>query len=266
MDEHSTAAAPGHSADGTAVKDLPEFTVRPGVNFPDWTLVRSPEARTALLAMLGPGNLLSRWGGCDPTADRVRVALLELYAQDGQAPTTAAIARCTGMSEAVVKALLADLRRHDLVVLDGERITGAYPFTDRETGHRVTLAGSAVNAMCAVDALGIGGMMGQDTAIASHCRHCGTPVRITTRERGRALEEVQPPAAVMWQSTRYESACAASSLCTATAFFCSDEHLAAWRAGQGTGETGYRLSLDEGLEAGRAIFEPSLAGRRAATS
>jgi len=64
----------------------------------------------------------------------------------------------------------------------------------------------------------------------------------------------------MWQSVRYEGACAASSLCATTAFFCSDDHLSAWRRGRPASEPGFRLSIEEGLEAGRALFGPSLAG------
>ena len=60
-------------------------------------------------------------------------------------------------------------------------IVGAYPFSNQETGHRVTLDGRVLNAMCAVDALGIGAMTGRDIAIASGCRHCRAPIRITTR-------------------------------------------------------------------------------------
>jgi mercury(II) reductase len=148
----------------------------------------------------------------------------------------------------------------DLVVLDGERIVGAYPFTGRDTGHRVTLDGRVLNAMCAVDALGIGAMTDCGVAIAPRCRHCGAPIRITTRDRGRVLAEVEPRAAVIWRSIRYESACAANSLCATTAFFCADEHLSAWRRKRSADEPGFRLSMEEGLEAGRALFGPSLAG------
>uniref|UniRef100_UPI001BDD1532 organomercurial lyase n=1 Tax=Escherichia coli TaxID=562 RepID=UPI001BDD1532 len=86
-----------------------------------------------------------------------------------------------------------------------------------------------LNAMCAVDALGIGAMTDRDIRVASRCRHCGAPIRIATRDRGRMLAKVEPQSAVMWQSIRYEDACAANSLFATTAFFCSDDHLSAWR-------------------------------------
>jgi mercuric reductase len=63
----------------------------------------------------------------------------------------------------------------------------------------------------------------------------------------------------MWQSVRYEGGCAASSLRTTTDFCCSHEHLSAWRDDRSPDGPGFRLSIDEGLEAGRALFGPSLA-------
>jgi mercuric reductase len=243
---------------------LPSYAVRPGVTFPDWPVVSTPAVEDALLAMVGSDQVLNRWNGYDPVTDRVRVALLQLYAEHGRAPTPRAIARQVGLSEAAVQPLLQELRHRDLVVLDGERIIGAYPFTDRDTGHKVTLDGRILNATCAVDALGIGAMTDHDIAIASHCRHCGAPIRITTRDRGRTLADVAPATAVVWLSVRYEGACAANSLCTATSFFCSDDHLAAWRQERQSDEPGFRLSIEEALEAGRALFGPSLAGLDAA--
>jgi mercury(II) reductase len=234
--------------------------VRPGVTFPDWSVVKSPAVKDALQAMVGSDHVFDRWSGYDPATDRVRVALLELYSEDGRAPTTGALAERAGLNETSVRTLLEQLRRRDLVVLDGDRIVGSYPFTDRDAGYRVTLDGRVLNAMCAVDALGIGAMTDRDITIASRCRHCGAQIRIATRDQGRALAQIEPRTAVMWQSVRYEGACAANSLCATTAFFCSDDHLSAWRREQAADEAGFRLSVEEGLEAGRALFGPSLAG------
>ncbi len=64
--------------------------VRPGVTFPDWSAVTSPVVKTTLLAMVGSDHVLSRWSGYDPATDSVRVALLQLYARNGRAPTTGA--------------------------------------------------------------------------------------------------------------------------------------------------------------------------------
>jgi mercuric reductase len=241
----------------TASAKLPSHAVRPGVTFPDWSVVTSPAVRNALQAI---DHIFACWSGYDAGTDRVRVALLQLYVEDGRAPTLSALAERAGLNETAIRPVLEELRRRDLVVLDGARIVGAYPFTDRDTGHRVALDGRVLNAMCAVDALGIGAMTGRDIAIASRCFHCGLPVRIATRNQGRALANVEPSTAVLWQDVRYEGGCAANSLCATTAFFCSDDHLSAWCRKRSVDGAGFRLSMEEGLEAGRAVFGPSLVG------
>ncbi|MGT2467843.1 alkylmercury lyase family protein (plasmid) [Mesorhizobium atlanticum] len=231
---------------------LPSYTVRRGVTFPDWSVVTSPAVKDALLAMVGSDHVFNRWSVYDLATDQVRIALLRLYAEQGRAPEPGALAERAALSETAIRPLLEELRRRDLVVLDGDKIVGAYPFSDRDTDHRVMLDGRTLNAMCAVDALGVGAMTDRDTVITSRCRHCGAPIRIATRNQGRAWT------AVMWQSVRYEGACAANSLCATTAFFCSDDHLSAWRRERSADEPGFRLSIEEGLEAGRALFGPSL--------
>ncbi len=265
MNDCCASSSPQVTASASAT--LPSYTVRPDVTFPDWSVVTSPLVKDALLAMndvlrimAGPNQTADRWSDRDRLVDRVRVALLKLYAEAGRAPTQSAIAKRAGLSETTVQPQLEELHRRDLVVLNGDRIVGAYPFTDRDADHQVTLDGRVVNAMCAVDALGIGAMTGRDIAIASRCRHCGAPIRITIRDQGRALAQVEPLTAVMWQSVHYEGGCAASSLCASTTFFCSDDHLSAWRRERSADEPGFRLSIEEGLEAGRALFGPSLAG------
>jgi len=260
MNDCCTSSSSRDKLAASASATLPSYAVWPDVTFPDWSVVKSPAVKDALQAMVGSDHVFDRWSGYDPATDRVRVALLQLYSEDGRAPTTGALAQRAGLNETSVRTLLEELRRRDLVVLDGERIVGAYPFTDRDAGHRVTLDGRVLNAMCAVDALGIGAMTNCDITIASRCRHCGAPIRVTTRDQGRMLARVEPKTTVMWQSVRYEGACAANSLCATTAFFCSDEHLSAWRREQAADEAGFRLSVEEGLEAGRALFGPSLAG------
>src|SRR5713226_1010980 len=260
MSDCCVSSSPRNKAAAATSATPPSYAVRPGVTFPDWSVVTSPAVQDALQAMLGSGHVLNRWSGYDPATDRVRIALLQLYAEGGRAPATGTLAERAGLSGTAIRPLLEELRRRDLLVLDGDKIVGAYPFTDGDTGHRVTLNGRVINAMCAVDALGIGAMTERDITIASRCRHCDRPIRIATRDQGSVLAQVEPQAAVMWQSVHYEGACAANSLCATTAFFCSDDHLSAWRRERSSDEPGFRLSIEEGLEAGRALFGPSLAG------
>ncbi|MEH2530998.1 hypothetical protein V1277_002626 [Bradyrhizobium sp. AZCC 1588] len=259
----SSASRPS-SAKATA---QPSFIMRPGVPCPDWSVVTSPVVKDAVLAMFESEHILNRWSGYSPAEDRVRAALLGLYAEQGRAPTIDVLAARARLDTAEARGQLAELRQRDLVVLsrDGERIIGAYPFTDRDTGQRVKLDGRTANAMCAVDALGVGAMLRRDIQIDSRCHRSGTAIRITTRDRGRAIAVARPETTVVWLSLRYEGGSAAHSLCTVTVFFATDDHLEAWHKDQPADMRGVRLSLAEALEAGRAIFGPSLAGIDART-
>lgn len=242
---------------------LPSFIMRPGVSCPDWSVVQSPVVKDALLTIFEPDHILSRWSGYTPSEDRVRTTVLRLYAEQSRAPTLDELVAATRLTADDVRLQLAHLKQRDLIVLsrNGDRILGAYPFTDRATGHRVTLNGRIVNAMCAVDALGVGAMLGRDIQIDSRCLHSGSAIRITTRDHGRALAEVRPETTVVWLGLRYEGGTAAFSLCTVTAFFRTDDDLEAWRSeSQHAEQRGVRLSPSEALEAGRAIFQPSLMG------
>jgi hypothetical protein len=240
---------------------LPSYHLRPGVTFPDWVAVTSPQAREAVLAICEAIGIENMWRDYTPAEDDVRTSLLRLYAKEGGAPAIADLARHVGVSETTIRPMLASLAARDLVVLDadGERIVGAYPWTDRATEHRVNLGDQTLHALCAIDALGAGAMYRSDIEISSRCRACGAPVTIATCDRGRALAEVQPGSAVVWSGIRQTNGCAAGSICTLIAFFCDDAHLAAWRAEHHPDAPGFRLSIDEALQAGRAIFGPSLA-------
>jgi alkylmercury lyase len=72
------------------------------------------------------------------------------------------------------------------------------------------------------------------------------------------LSYARPVDAIVWYDLAY-SGCAAASCCRSIAFFCSKVELQRWLSGQNPQPTGYRLTLDEALEVGRALFEPVLA-------
>ena len=233
--------------------------LRPGVSFPDWSMVTADAAHEALAAIMNAIGAETRWADYDGGEDLARRAVLNLYGREGRAPSRAALAADTGMDAASVSMALARLRSRDILVLDADtgEITGAYPFTDNDTGHRVRLGAHVLNAMCAIDALGAGAMYGRDVAIDSTCRHCAAPVRLTTRDNGAALDDISPSPTVVWSGICYEGQ-AATSLCTVIAFFCSAEHLAAWRD-ENADSTGFELSPEEAMEVGKAIFAPLLA-------
>lgn len=244
-------------ATGADAEDV-VIALRPGVTTPDWSVVTSETVRAALGAVFETCDWAQRWAGLDAAEDRTRRAILVAYRRTGRAPSTGTLARSTGFTPDQVRDLIARLAVRDMVVLDrdGANLTGAYPFTDRDTEHRMQIGDTVLHAMCAIDALGAGAMLGTDVAIESACRFCGAPIRIETRNRGRALAACSPADAVVWSGIRYSNRCAADSLRTVMAFFCADDHLDSWRGAREPG--GFRLAMNEGLQMGKAIFMPLL--------
>lgn len=242
--------------------ERPEIAIRPGVTIPDWSVVTSSIVRHALEAIFETCGWSERWSELDEDEHRTRCAILQSYARTGHAPSSNDLALATGFELNRVNVLIAKLAARDMVVLGPESsaIIGAYPFVDRPTEHRVYLRDTVLNAMCAIDALGIGAMLGTDVRIRSACRFCSTPIDIQTSKEGAALTAYAPTKALVWTGIQYANNCAADSLCSVMAFFCSTAHLDAWLADQDTEPTGYRLSMEEGLELGKAIFMPRLAG------
>ncbi|QRM34717.1 alkylmercury lyase family protein [Microvirga sp. VF16] len=235
--------------------------IRPGVLRPDWSAVTTSAARETLRGrMAARSGLLDKWShALEASEDIVWRTVLHLYAAKGRPPTINGIAATTGMGASRVAALLRELQLRDLVGLEAgsDAIWLAYPFTERATGHRVELNGHSLNALCAIDALGVAAMYGTDVMVTSQCRSCGETIRVMTADAGRTLQSVSHPRAGVWYDFAYADS-AASSCCPAIAFFCSDAHLQRWLDSQAIRPMGARLNLDEALEVGHAIFGPVL--------
>jgi alkylmercury lyase len=237
--------------------------IRPGVHRPDWSVVTKPAAREALIgrdhARAGP---FEKWIAILPTTtDLVWRTVVELFGRFGRPPNLMEISKETSLALEQTQVLVCELQAHDLLGMDdgpAGAIVYAYRFTKRTTEHRVELHGRKLNALCAIDALGVGEMFRADATIESSCRRCGTSIEIGTSQSGRAVSYARPASAVVWYDLAYSQA-AATSCCPSIGFFCCDEHLQQWLAGPTTRRAGYRLAIDEALEVGRALFEPVLA-------
>lgn len=236
--------------------------IRPGVHRPDWSVVTRPAAREALRARdRSRSSVVEKWNQTvEPEEDRVWRTALELFAVLGRPPHLQEIANETGYFVENLRSLVAKLQAHDLLGIDNAAgaIAYAYPFTGQETEHRVRLRGRQLRAVCAVDALGVAAMFRTDVVIKSSCRACGGDIEVGTAKCGKSLSHARPVDAVVWYDLVY-SGCAAASCCRSIAFFCSNAELQQWLPAQSQQPMGYRLTLDEALEVGRALFEPVLA-------
>ena len=203
-----------------------------------------------------------------PQLRMVHRAVLRSLAETGTPPRQAEIAGMLGSKQSAVHAL-ATLGKNDLVVLnapvtldekthqlvapDAVEVLGAYPMTTEKTPHRVEINGHSVNAMCAVDALSLSPMFGQDTRIESRCHVTGAPIRI--RQSGMEIMEAMPSPEVR-VGIRWQSACAsaAHTLCTEMVFLKDAQTARAWRE---TDPASIEvLTLPEAIELGAAFFVP----------
>ncbi|MDE2167645.1 MAG: alkylmercury lyase family protein [Alphaproteobacteria bacterium] len=237
--------------------------LHPGVRRPDWSVVTRPAAREALGGRIAArSGLLAKWSTTlGKTEDLVWRSIMDLFPTLGRPPRVEEIASATKMSRDGLLPVLRELQQRDLLVFDEAMgsVTHAYPFTGSKSRHRVRLGERTLNALCAVDALGVGAMYRQDISIESSCHFCNAEIRIATRRNGAALANVFPASAVVWYDAVYSGGCAATSCCPSIAFFCSDDHLRQWLVPRAKPQHGYRLWPDEALEVGRALFGPVLA-------
>jgi hypothetical protein len=165
--------------------------IRPGVQRPDWSAVTKSAARDALLARdRTRAGVLTKWRHALPAQeDSLWRTELMLFASRGRPPSVTEIASDTRLPFDQVRTLLLQLQVHDLLGMNqaADAIIYAYPFTSQPTEHHVNFNGRMLNALCAIDALGAGGMYRTDAAVTSSCRWCATTIEIgTARSTGRS--------------------------------------------------------------------------------
>jgi alkylmercury lyase-like protein len=222
----------------------------------DLSVVSDPLVTEALGASLTDWRMRKRWDDLPPAYCRLHRAILRGYLDTGNAPSRQNLAGRFGEK---LGAGLADLVERDLIVLDGDEVTGAYPFTSRPSAHSVKISGCEIAAMCAIDALGAGAMARRDAQVRSRCAWCDTSVEIGISGHGLAIGRVQPASALVWSGVATVSGCAADTQCRSMLFFCKRSHLEAWRTANALDGEGYQLTPAQALQMGAAIFRPFLA-------
>jgi hypothetical protein len=159
----------------------------------------------------------ARLAGLPAEVRQLRRAILRAFLTTGQAPhhDDLPLGDRGGREDAFRQ--LSDV---DLVQLGADgHVVVAYPFSSQPTGHTVQLDdGPEMNAMCAIDALGIPLMTGHDAVIASADPSDGQPIRI--ERRGGAWQWTPTDTAVLLaQSSGHGPA--ADCLCPAITFHTS---------------------------------------------
>src|SRR6266849_3560693 len=136
----------------------------------------------------------------------VHQAVLRHFTATGSSPEPEALEPAAGRYGRTAGQVLAELDRGDFLTIGADgKIRAAYPFSATQTPHRVRITGGAeVWSMCAIDALGIPAMLGQDVVITSRDPVTGEPVTVTAGPDRTAPPSGSP--AARW----YTSAAAAA--------------------------------------------------------
>ena len=195
--------------------------------------------RARLSRLTQPERELYRW-------------LLQRFAI-GEPPSGEAIRAAAGDFGLDPDDALAVFAREDLVHLDdGGRPTVAYPFSARDRGHRVLIdAAHEVQAMCAIDALGIAPMLEQPIEVHSRDPISGGEVHVQLTP-GEQPTWGPAEAVVLAGSTCCEGP-SFGGCCDVLNFFETLEN-AQHYLHEHPEITGTPISIPEAAEAGRIVF------------
>lgn len=148
---------------------------------------------------------------------------------------------------------LETLAREDLVHRSSAgEITVAYPFSGRPTAHRVRFPGGhEVDAMCAIDALGVAPMFGEPIEVESRDPVSGSEIRARVAPDGDA--EWWPQSAVVVAGVLDRQSDSCCGCCPVLNFLVSPANAERWLA-EHPEVRGGLISMHEAAAAGRAVF------------
>jgi hypothetical protein len=171
----------------------------------------------------------------------------------GEPPSGEAVSAAAGDLGVDPDAALAVLAREDLVHVDESgRPTVAYPFSARDRGHRVRIdGGREVQAMCAIDALGIASMLEQPIEVSSGDPTSGGEVRVQLTPGEQPTW--QPAEAVVLAGSAGCDGPSFGGCCDVLNFFETLENAQRYLH-EHPQITGTPISIPEAAEAGRVVF------------
>ena len=178
--------------------------------------------------------------------------ILRRFATDGR-PTSVELRAAAEQLELEPNRALETLAREDLVHrgADGE-IAVAYPFSGRPTAHRVRFPdGHEVDAMCAIDALGVAPMFGEAIEIESRDPLSGDEIRVRVAPDASVEWSPEPAIVVAGAIRSQDDACC--GCCPVLNFFASAANAERWLT-EHPEVRGASVSMREAAAAGRAVF------------
>jgi hypothetical protein len=225
-------------------------------------LVSAPSVDQLRVAIGGgappPSEVLSAWRTralpLDAVERATHQAILRAFAATGRPPARHDLDQMTAGRAAEV---LQALHEADAIRLTsyGE-IAVAYPFSATPTRHPVRIGDQVdVYAMCAIDALGMAPMLGQDTVIESVDVTTGEPIRVV-RLDGRSTW--QPVEAVVFIGADAGGGASADCCCDYLNFFTDRSSAQVWIA-EHTGVPGQIINQSEAVALAARLFAHLLA-------
>ncbi|MFN2471325.1 MAG: alkylmercury lyase family protein [Gaiellaceae bacterium] len=204
------------------------------------------------LSKLGP----NRHARLAPAERELYVWILRQFATDGRPSSTQMLAAAARLAIDAEDAL-ETLAREDLVHRGAhDEITVAYPFSGRPTAHRVRFPGGhLVEAMCAIDALGVASMFGEPIEIESRDPVSRAEIRARVAPDGDA--EWWPGSAVVVTGAIRHQGDACCGCCPVVNFFASSANAEHWLA-EHPEVRGNVISIRDAAAAGRAVFSDVL--------
>lgn len=208
-----------------------------------------------------PGDVLSTGRTSaiplDPAEKALHRAILRTFAGTGRPPAPGDLDPASAGSGRSTADLLAALHDLDAIRLtpDGQ-IAVAYPFSATPTRHRVRIGDRTdVFAMCAIDAVGMSAMLGEDTRIDSTDVTTGQPITVAMIAGHTRWD---PPGAVVFVGADAGGGPSADSCCDYLNFFADEAAATAWTTTHPQ-IPGRVLTQAEAEDLGTRLFGPLLA-------
>jgi len=212
----------------------------------DVAVVRDQIVADALPLLLTEWRMKKRWATIDRQTLSLHRAILDAYLETGAPPDT---------KELRIEQL-NDLCDRDLIVMDGNVITVAYPFSTTPTLHKVEINNITIANVCAIDALGSGAMARKAACVTSQCATCSKDIVIDLGGDGLTVVNTFPAAPRVWAGIVPISGCAANTQCQSMLMFCNQQHLDDWIRLKKQMPVGFDFSVEQAVQVGAAIFRP----------
>jgi hypothetical protein len=212
----------------------------------DMSVVHDKVVADALPQLLTEWRMKKRWVTLDGKTLSLHHTILNAYLKTGAPPDT----------EELNGEQLDDLCDRDLIVMDGNVISAAYPFSTVTTLHKVEIDNVSIANVCAIDALGSGAMAHKAACVTCQCATCKKDIVVRLSDNGLNVENTSPAAPRVWAGIVPISGCAANTQCQSMLMFCNQQHLDDWMRTKKQKPDGYDLNVEQAVELGAAIFRP----------